>query len=205
MSRDEAARYIGVGNTKFDEMVADGRMPRPKRVDGRVIWDKGPLDEVRRRRRPKGVAVIIEIDEDLGFENLMVRCVTPGRLARPAIERDAAWRGDALDPRRDVDAIAKDVVAFDDDVADIDPDTELDRISLGAKSSMNAGRNALPAAMVSMPHSRISFTSRSCSVPLARSTRPLACEELAQMMSMFSACRARPNWVMPSPPTASSC
>jgi len=31
----------------------------------------------------------------------------------------------------------------------------------------------------------------------------LACEELAQMMSMFSACRARPNWVMPSPPTAS--
>jgi predicted DNA-binding transcriptional regulator AlpA len=51
MSRDEAARYIGAGNTKFDEMVADGRMPRPKRVDGRVIWDKGPLDEVRRRRR----------------------------------------------------------------------------------------------------------------------------------------------------------
>jgi excisionase family DNA binding protein len=40
MSRDEAARYIGVGNTKFDEMVADGRMPRPKRVDGRVIWDR---------------------------------------------------------------------------------------------------------------------------------------------------------------------
>jgi excisionase family DNA binding protein len=40
MSRDEAARYIGVGVTKFDEMVADGRMPKPKRVDGRVIWDR---------------------------------------------------------------------------------------------------------------------------------------------------------------------
>jgi excisionase family DNA binding protein len=40
LSRDEAARYVGVGNTKFDEMVADGRMPRPKRVDGRVIWDR---------------------------------------------------------------------------------------------------------------------------------------------------------------------
>jgi hypothetical protein len=36
---------------------------------------------------------------------------------------------------------------------------------------MTAGRNALLAAMVSMPHSRISFTSRSCSVPLARSRR----------------------------------
>jgi predicted DNA-binding transcriptional regulator AlpA len=40
MSRDESARYIGVGTTKFDEMVADRRMPRPKRVDGRVIWDR---------------------------------------------------------------------------------------------------------------------------------------------------------------------
>jgi excisionase family DNA binding protein len=40
LSRDEAARYVGVGATKFDEMVADGRMPRPKRVDGRVIWDR---------------------------------------------------------------------------------------------------------------------------------------------------------------------
>jgi predicted DNA-binding transcriptional regulator AlpA len=40
MSRDEAARYIGVGTTKFDEMVADRRMPRPKRIDGRVVWDR---------------------------------------------------------------------------------------------------------------------------------------------------------------------
>lgn len=44
LSRDEAARYIGVGQTKFDEMVADGRMPRPKRVDGRVIWDRLRLE-----------------------------------------------------------------------------------------------------------------------------------------------------------------
>jgi hypothetical protein len=44
MNREEAARYIGVGSTKFDELVADGRMPRPKRVDGRVIWDRLKLD-----------------------------------------------------------------------------------------------------------------------------------------------------------------
>jgi hypothetical protein len=44
MSRDEAARYVGVGTTKFDEMVSDRRMPRPKRVDGRVIWDRIKLD-----------------------------------------------------------------------------------------------------------------------------------------------------------------
>lgn len=44
LSREEAARYVGVGATKFDEMVADRRMPRPKRVDGRVIWDRIALD-----------------------------------------------------------------------------------------------------------------------------------------------------------------
>jgi excisionase family DNA binding protein len=40
MSREEAARYVGVGVTKFDEMIADGRMPKPKRIDGRVVWDR---------------------------------------------------------------------------------------------------------------------------------------------------------------------
>jgi len=30
----------------------------------------------------------------------------------------------------------------------------------------------------------------------------LAWLELAQMMSMFRACNARPNWVIPSPPNA---
>lgn len=44
LSREEAARYVGVGTTKFDEMVKDGRMPKPKRVDGRTVWDRVALD-----------------------------------------------------------------------------------------------------------------------------------------------------------------
>lgn len=40
LSREAAARHVGVGTTKFDEMVADGRMPRPKRIDGRKVWDR---------------------------------------------------------------------------------------------------------------------------------------------------------------------
>lgn len=44
LSREEAARYIGVGTSKFDEMVHDRRMPRPKRIDGRVLWDRLSLD-----------------------------------------------------------------------------------------------------------------------------------------------------------------
>lgn len=39
-----AAAYVGVGATKFDQMVDDGRMPRPKRVDGRRVWDRLRLD-----------------------------------------------------------------------------------------------------------------------------------------------------------------
>lgn len=44
LSREEAAAYIGIGATKFDEMVADGRMPPAKRIDGRRVWDRYRVD-----------------------------------------------------------------------------------------------------------------------------------------------------------------
>ncbi len=44
LRREEAARYIGVGTTKFDELVEDGRMPKPKRIDGRIVWDLRAVD-----------------------------------------------------------------------------------------------------------------------------------------------------------------
>lgn len=44
LSREEAARWIGVGTTKFDELVKTGRMPGPKRIDGRVVWDRIAVD-----------------------------------------------------------------------------------------------------------------------------------------------------------------
>ena len=44
LSRESAARYIGVGTSKFDELVSSGRMPKPKKIDGRVIWDRLQLD-----------------------------------------------------------------------------------------------------------------------------------------------------------------
>ena len=45
LRREEGAANIGVSPSKFDEMVADGRMPRPKRIDGRRVWDRLKLDE----------------------------------------------------------------------------------------------------------------------------------------------------------------
>jgi hypothetical protein len=36
--------YIGISAGKFDEMVADGRMPAPIRIDTRKVWDIRSLD-----------------------------------------------------------------------------------------------------------------------------------------------------------------
>lgn len=44
LDRIKAARWIGVSPSKFDELVANKRMPSPKRLDGRVIWDRYVLD-----------------------------------------------------------------------------------------------------------------------------------------------------------------
>ncbi len=47
LSRDDAAIYVGVGTTLFDEMVKDGRMPQPAppdRFNARVVWDRRKLD-----------------------------------------------------------------------------------------------------------------------------------------------------------------
>jgi hypothetical protein len=45
LSRVQAAEYICVSPSLFDQMVADGRMPAPKVVNSRVIWDRLRLDE----------------------------------------------------------------------------------------------------------------------------------------------------------------
>jgi hypothetical protein len=43
--REEAAAYVGLGTTKFDQLVADGRMPQAKQIDGRRVWDVRKLDK----------------------------------------------------------------------------------------------------------------------------------------------------------------
>ncbi len=45
LSRVQSAAYVGVGATLFDEMVEDGRMPAPKRINSKTVWDRQALDE----------------------------------------------------------------------------------------------------------------------------------------------------------------
>jgi len=44
LRREQAARYVGVSMSKFDLLVKDGRMPRPREIDGCRVWDRLALD-----------------------------------------------------------------------------------------------------------------------------------------------------------------
>jgi hypothetical protein len=44
LSRETAARYIGVSPSLFDELVRDGRMPQAKIINTRNVWDRLALD-----------------------------------------------------------------------------------------------------------------------------------------------------------------
>jgi len=45
LSRVQAAAYVGVSPVLFDQLVRDGRMPRPNRINARRVWDRIKLDE----------------------------------------------------------------------------------------------------------------------------------------------------------------
>lgn len=44
LGEPEAALYLGVGASKFRQMVNEGRMPRPRLIDSRRVWDVDDLD-----------------------------------------------------------------------------------------------------------------------------------------------------------------
>jgi predicted DNA-binding transcriptional regulator AlpA len=45
LSREQAAAYVGISPSLFDMLVKDGRMPAPKRINSRTVWDRLQLDE----------------------------------------------------------------------------------------------------------------------------------------------------------------
>lgn len=45
LSREEAAAYIGVSPSKFDDLVKRRVMPQPRALDTRRVWCRDELDE----------------------------------------------------------------------------------------------------------------------------------------------------------------
>lgn len=60
LSREQAAAYLGISAGTFNAMVADGRMPAPKIINSRLVWDRHALDRAfdalpdRDGRTPEG-------------------------------------------------------------------------------------------------------------------------------------------------------
>jgi hypothetical protein len=44
LSRLESALYWGISPTKFDQLRKEGRVPSPRLIDGRKVWDVRELD-----------------------------------------------------------------------------------------------------------------------------------------------------------------
>ena len=45
LNRKEAAGYVGISPSLFDELVSDGRMPKPFRINSRLLWDIRLIEE----------------------------------------------------------------------------------------------------------------------------------------------------------------
>lgn len=59
LRREEAARWVGVSPSKFDELVKNGRISSPKLIDSCVVWDRYRLDvdfDALPDREPKSAA-----------------------------------------------------------------------------------------------------------------------------------------------------
>lgn len=44
LSLEAAARYLSISPSKFSQLVADGRLPKPRKIDRRSVWDRWSLD-----------------------------------------------------------------------------------------------------------------------------------------------------------------
>jgi hypothetical protein len=55
LSREQAAAYIGHHTTKWDELVAEGVMPKPVKIErsARKLWDRYDIDQSVEEQKSK--------------------------------------------------------------------------------------------------------------------------------------------------------
>ncbi len=61
----EAAASVGVSPSKFRELVAAGRMPPPRAIDGCRIWDVDDLRDAFKDLRYDAGSVVVAITDRL--------------------------------------------------------------------------------------------------------------------------------------------
>lgn len=66
LRRAEAAAYVGISPSKFDDLVDDRRMPAPRMLDSCMVWDVHELDaafdDLPRRGQPTAPAPALADD-----------------------------------------------------------------------------------------------------------------------------------------------
>jgi predicted DNA-binding transcriptional regulator AlpA len=65
LSRPEAAHYVGVGTTLFDDLVQKNIMPKAKAMgERRVLWDRQELDKAIDELQEVGAPTRSQLSED---------------------------------------------------------------------------------------------------------------------------------------------
>ena len=78
LNRSQAAAYIGVSPSFFDELVKSTEMPKPARIGSRALWDIRQLDEA--------------LDELFGTDPKSVgRSELRGRLWSSCLSATSSW------------------------------------------------------------------------------------------------------------------
>jgi excisionase family DNA binding protein len=79
LSLEEAAAYIGLGPSLFERLVGEGKMPFPRQLAGRKVWD---ADEVAAafRRVPRAAPANLQ----------------PGAMSMHDDEPESPWGGARL-------------------------------------------------------------------------------------------------------------
>jgi excisionase family DNA binding protein len=87
IDRVQAAEYVGIDVTLFDRLVAEGRMPEPRTIYGRLIWDATEIARAFRQfphrasgtdTSPKAYKAVEPAEGKPGYSNVY----TPESLAK---------------------------------------------------------------------------------------------------------------------------
>lgn len=73
LSRPQAAAFVGMGVSLFDRMVEEGRMPRPRKAHGRLIWHRQELEDAFAELPYHGNAIATGSDAGNSFAAIRAR------------------------------------------------------------------------------------------------------------------------------------